>query len=112
MMLPTRSILSVGMPSLPRFSSASGDGVQRSSASESVTILLISSGMVLSNDRRPASRWATGMLSFTAVSVAAMVEFTSPTTMTMSGFRARNSSSHTAITFPVCTAWVPLPTPR
>ena len=52
---------------------------------ESVRTRLISSGMVRSKLRRPASTWATGMPSFTAVIVAATVEFTSPTTTTADG---------------------------
>src|SRR5689334_15277159 len=46
---------------------------------------LISSGMVRSNDRSPASTWATGMPRFTATSAHAIVELTSPTTTTPRG---------------------------
>ena len=46
---------------------------------------LISSGMVRSPLRSPASTWASGMPSFTAVRAAASVELTSPTTTTQSG---------------------------
>ena len=46
-------------PSRRRFSSPSADGVSSRSASASVTIRLISSGMVRSKLRRPASTWAT-----------------------------------------------------
>ena len=55
------------------------------SASTSVTSLLISSGMVLSKERRPASRCATLIPILVAAIVAAMVELTSPTTTTRSG---------------------------
>jgi hypothetical protein len=55
-----------------------------------VRIRLISSGIVRSNERSPASTWATGMPSFTAASVAASVELTSPTTSTACGRPARS----------------------
>ena len=48
-------------------------------------IRLISSGMLRSKLRSPASTCATGRPIFTAVSAAASVELTSPTTTTMSG---------------------------
>ena len=48
---------------------------------------LISSGIVRSKLRRPASTWPTGMPSFAATSAAASVEFTSPGTSTTSGLR-------------------------
>ena len=48
----------------------------------SVTSRLISSGIVRSKLRNPASRCATGSKSFFATSAAAAVEFTSPTTTT------------------------------
>ena len=51
------------------------------SASESVTMRLISSGMERSKLRRPASTWATGISSLAAAIAAAIVEFTSPTTI-------------------------------
>ena len=66
MMLPTRSIRSAATPSASRLASASGDGVHRTSASASVTMRLISSGIVRSRLRKPASRCATGMPSFGA----------------------------------------------
>ena len=61
-----------------RFSSASRLVVKRRSASESVTNRLISSGIVRSKLRRPASTCATGISSFAATSVQAIVELTSP----------------------------------
>jgi len=52
------------------------------------------------------------MPSLTAASAPASVEFTSPTTMTASGRSALKSSSSFIMAVPVCTACVPLPTPR
>ena len=51
----------------------------------SVRMRLISSGIVRSKLRRPASTWATGTPSLTAVRAQAIVELTSPTTTTASG---------------------------
>ena len=51
----------------------------------SVTSRLISSGIPRSNERSPASTCATGIPSFTAASVQAIVEFTSPTTTAAAG---------------------------
>jgi hypothetical protein len=58
---------------------------------ESVTRRLISSGMVQSPDRIPASTCATGTRSFCAAMAQAMVEVTSPTTR-QSSLRASSSS--------------------
>ena len=52
--------------------------MKSSSATESVTTRLISSGIVRSKLRSPASMWPTGIMSFEATSAAAIVEFTSP----------------------------------
>ena len=46
---------------------------------------LISSGMLRSKLRSPASTWATGISSLAAVSAQASVEFTSPATTTTIG---------------------------
>ena len=73
---------------------------------------LISSGIVRSKLRRPASTCAIGISSFAATSDAAIVELTSPTTTTRSGRSARQISSNAIITFAVCTAWLAEPTPR
>ena len=43
-----------------------------------MTRRLISSGMVRSKLRRPASTWASGICSLAATRAAATVEFTSP----------------------------------
>jgi len=51
---------------------------------ESVTMRLISSGIVRSKLRRPASTCATGICNLTAAKAAAIVEFTSPTTINRS----------------------------
>ena len=58
---------------------------QQAVASRSVTMRLISSGIVRSKLRRPASTCATRMPSLAATSAPASVEFTSPTTTTRSG---------------------------
>ena len=55
------------------------------SASRSVRTRLTSSGMLQSNERRPASTWATAMPSLDAASAQASVELTSPATTTDSG---------------------------
>ena len=112
MTLPTWRIRSGGIPSRRRFSSASGLGVRRRSASASVTSRLISSGMVRSNERSPASTWATRAPSFEATSVQAMVEFTSPTTTTQSGAKAVSTGSNRIMIWAVCPAWLPEPTSR
>ena len=72
-------------PSRARFSSASGLCVSSTSESRSVRTRLISSGIVQSPERRPASRWAMGMCSFAAASAQASVELTSPATTTSAG---------------------------
>ena len=66
------------VPSLPRWAIASGLVANSRSASRSVTIRLISSGIVRSKLRSPASTWASGMPSFAATRAAATVELTSP----------------------------------
>ena len=73
------------MPSAARFSPASGLWVRSRSDRRSVSTRLISSGIVQSAERRPASTCATGMPSFEAASAQARVEFTSPATTTRSG---------------------------
>ena len=59
----------------------------------SVSTRLISSGMVQSSERSPASRWATGTPSLAAASAQASVEFTSPATTTRSGRRSNSTCS-------------------
>ena len=58
---------------------------EQRSASSSATIRLISSGIVRSKLRRPASTCATGIAELAATSAAASVELTSPGTTTRSG---------------------------
>ena len=53
--LPTSWIPAAGQPSASRLSRASGEWMKRSCESWSATIRLISSGIVRSNERRPAS---------------------------------------------------------
>ena len=110
--LPTAWIALGGRPSRSRFGVASGEWVKSSSAIWSVRIRLISSGIVRSHERRPASMWPTGMFSFDAVSAAASVELTSPGTSTMSGLTSFSSGSSRSITRAVWTACVPEPTSR
>ena len=47
-----------------------------------------------------------------AASAQAIVELTSPTTMTRSGFSLSSTFSNSMSTLPVCSAWLPEPTPR
>ena len=64
MILPTHSIFSGATPSRLRLSSASEEGVHSRSAIASVTSRLISSGIVRSPLRSPASRWASVQAQF------------------------------------------------
>ena len=73
---------------------------------ESVTILLISSGMDISKLRSPASTCAIGIWSFLAVMEHAKVEFTSPTTITRSGRSWIHTSSNAVKILAVCRACV------
>ncbi len=85
--------------------------MKSSSESWSATMRLISSGIVRSKERRPASTWPIGMSSFDAVSAAAAVEFTSPGTSTTSGSASSSTGSSRSITRAVCCACDPDPTP-
>ena len=100
------------LPSAARLARPLGSLTSRRSATASVTIRLTSSGMARSKLRRPASTWATGMCSLTAVRAQARVELTSPTTTTRSGRSARQTFSNSTMTRAVCSAWLPEPTPR
>jgi hypothetical protein len=80
------------------------------SLSESATMRLVSSGMVRSNERRPASMWPMGIWSFAATSAAASVELTSPGTSTTSGETSSRIGSRRSITRAVCCACEPEPT--
>src|SRR5262249_3623113 len=73
---------------------------------------LTSSGIARSNDRSPASTWATGMRSFEAVRAQARVELTSPATTTRSGSNSRQVASNAVSTAAVCAACEPDPTSR
>ena len=68
--------------------------------------------MVQSRERRPASTWAMARPIFAATSATAMVLFTSPATTTTSGFSRASTGSISTITFAVCCACEPEPTPR
>ena len=65
-------------PSASRLRAATSVGQKSCAARWSVTTRLISSGMRRSNDRRPASTCATGIMSLAATSAAAIVELVSP----------------------------------
>ena len=62
--------------------------------------------------RNPASRWITRIHNLAPTSAQAAVEFTSPTTTIQSGLGSRQTLSYAIMTPPVCSACVPLPTPR
>ena len=100
------------MPSRRRLSTPSGLVTKRRSESTSVTTRLISSGIVRSKLRSPASTWASGRCAFEATIAAARVEFTSPYTTTSAGPRASNTRSSATMIAAVCVAWLPDPTPR
>ncbi len=110
MTLPTWCTDVSGWPSASRFRTASGEGARSTSLRASVTTRLISSGIVRSKDRSPASTCATLMPHFEAVSAPASVELTSPTTTTRSGRTSPSTGSSPVITRAVCSAWVPDPT--
>ena len=74
---PTSSTPRV-MPSAARFSTAVSDGQKSSRERRSVTTRLTSSGMRMSNERRPASTCASGTPSLAATSAPASVELVSP----------------------------------
>ena len=63
-MLPTSWIAAAGQPSASRLSRASGEWMKSSCESWSATTRFISSGIVRSNERRPASTWPSGICSF------------------------------------------------
>ena len=99
-------------PSASRCAAAAAVGASSRSAAWSVRTRLTSSGIDRLKERRPASRWAVGMWSFTAARAAASVELVSPYTSAQSGrWRARTGSIAASIR-PVWTPWVPEPTPR
>ena len=79
-----------------------------------MTIRLISSGIVRSRERSPASTCATrtGGDAFAATTEHASVEFTSPTTTTQSGRSSARTFSNASMMRAVWTAWVAEPTPR
>ena len=79
-------------------------GVYRRLESRSVKTLFISSGMVQSLDRRPASTCATGMPCLAATSAHAIVEFTSPNTTTQRASNFGRRDSNLIMIVPVCTA--------
>ena len=112
MTLPTRKMRSSGTPSRRRFSTPLGSVTNSQWLIASVRMRLISSGMVRSKLRRPASTWATGTPSLTAVRAQAIVELTSPTTTTASGRCSSTTGSNRFMTSAVWTAWLPEPTPR
>src|SRR5208283_5398873 len=68
--------------------------------------------MVRSNERNPASTCPTRTPSLAQTSTVATVEFTSPYTSTMSGWRSTTSGSRRIMISAVCFACVPEPTAR
>ena len=72
--------------------------------SRSVTRRLISSGIVSSKLRRPASTWAIGSPVFDATSAAATVELTSPYTIASAGSSAAKAPSRATMIAAVWTA--------
>ena len=98
MTLPTRKTRSAATPSRRRFSTPLGSVTNSQWLIASVRMRLISSGIVRSKLRRPASTWATGTPSLTAVRAQAIVELTSPTTTTASGRCSSTTGSNRFIT--------------
>ena len=90
--------LSGGNPLRLRLSLPLGSLVKSKSATWSIRILLISSGIDWSNDRKPASTWATLIPNLLQTRVDARVELTSPTTMTQSGSYFNTTGSKRSIT--------------
>ena len=79
----------------------------------SVARRLISSGMFRSPLRRPASTWMSGRCSFLALTAAASVELTSPTTSTPWAGCCCSSASMATMTRAVTSAWLrPAPSRR
>jgi len=78
----------------------------------SQTIRLISSGILLLNERSPASICAMGIFSLDAATAPASVEFVSPYKITKSGFSFTRISSSFSIIKAVCLAWFCEPTLR
>ena len=110
--LPTKWTLSAGTPSQIRLVTALRSVANSRSDTESVAMRLTSSGISRSKLRRPASTCATGMPSLTAVSAAASVELTSPTTSTRSGECSWSALSMPSIARAVWIACDPDPTCR
>ena len=110
--LPTTNTFSGATPSARRFRTPDSSVTKNRSLMASVSFRLISSGIDMSKDRRPASTWATFVPSFFAGSAHPMVEFTSPTTTTQSGFSWRRYFSKATMILAVCSAWDPEPTSR
>ncbi len=109
---PTKWIFARSIPSATRLSTASSDGVKRKSESWSVTMRLISSGMLRSRLLRPDSTCPTGIIRFAAASAQATVEFTSPATSTSLGGDTSRSASKRSRIRAVWMAWLAEPTSR
>ena len=110
--LPTKWIFCSLMPKFLRFWLATSLVVKNQSVNVSVTILLISSGIVRSQLRMPASTCATCVCSFLATIAQAIVEVTSPTTITKSAGCAISSFSNAIMICAVSSACVPPPQPK
>ena len=80
MVLPTKKMRASSTPARRRLALACSLVVKNQLLTASVARRLISSGIVQSPERIPASTCATGTCSFCAVMAQAIVEVTSPTT--------------------------------
>ena len=90
------------MPSARGCRAAFSEWVSSSCERWSVSLRLCSSGIAQSNERRPASRWQTGICSLTAASAPASVELMSPGTTTRSGRSSWNTCSRPVSARAVC----------
>ena len=93
MTLPTKWMLLGRTPSRAGCRAPSGAVVNSRSLSASVTMRLISSGIVRSKLRSPASTWATRHAQLRRDQAQASVELTSPTTTTRSGRSSTTTGS-------------------
>ena len=107
---PVMNILFLEIPSIARLIADSSVGTKYSLEHMSAASLLISSGIVSSKERSPASTWPTGMCNLLATSAPASTAFVSPCTSRISGFSSKRTSSIPSIILPVCFPCEPDPT--
>jgi len=108
----TRTIFSGATPSARRLRMPDSSVTKRRSQMASVSLRLISSGIVMSKERNPAFHVRHLHAIFFAVSAQAIVEFTSPTTTTQSGRSLLEDLLEGHHDLAVCSAWLPEPTSR